>query len=98
VFGLSVGALIVFWTVKGTKPAGSAVLPILYGAAIASAVIWLLAIGLGRWKARGAGAQTGSGGERGPTVDQSVTSHSQSGGITARSVKIGRGDPKDDAQ
>ncbi len=43
VFGLSLAALIVFWTVKGTKPAGSAALPILYGAAGAAALIWLLA-------------------------------------------------------
>lgn len=49
VFGLSFAALILFWTVKGTKPAGSAVFPILYGAAGASALIWLVA-GLQRWR------------------------------------------------
>lgn len=42
-FGLSLAALILFWTVKGTQPAGRAVLPALYGAVGASALIWLLA-------------------------------------------------------
>ena len=42
-FGLALAALIVFWTVKDTKPSGSAVFPVLYGALGASAVIWLLA-------------------------------------------------------
>jgi hypothetical protein len=43
VFGLSLAALLVFWTVKNTKPAGSAVFPVLYGILGASALIWLVA-------------------------------------------------------
>jgi hypothetical protein len=42
VLGLTLTTLIVFWTVKGTKPSGSAVLPALYGTLVASALIWLL--------------------------------------------------------
>ena len=42
-FGLSAATLILFWAVKDTKPSGSAVLPILYGALGASALIWLIA-------------------------------------------------------
>jgi hypothetical protein len=49
VFVLILGALLVFWTVKGTKPSGSTVLPILYGVSIGSALIWLLATWL-RWR------------------------------------------------
>jgi hypothetical protein len=52
VFGLSIAALIVFWTVKGTKPSGSAVFPALYGALGASALIWLLAALLRRRASR----------------------------------------------
>jgi hypothetical protein len=47
VFTLTVASLILFWTVKDTKPSGDAVLPILYAAAGASAVIWL---GAELWK------------------------------------------------
>ena len=43
VFGLSAATLIVFWTVKDTKPSGSAVVPILVGALVASALIWVVA-------------------------------------------------------
>jgi hypothetical protein len=43
VFGLSAAALTLFWAVKDTRPSGSAVLPILYGALGASALIWLVA-------------------------------------------------------
>ncbi|MFI4990252.1 MAG: hypothetical protein ACHQHO_04985 [Solirubrobacterales bacterium] len=48
VFGLTLATLIVFWTVKDTKPSGSAVLPILYGVLGASALIWLIAEALRR--------------------------------------------------
>lgn len=48
VFGLTLAALILFWTVKDTKPSGSAVLPILYGVLIGSALIWLIAEALKR--------------------------------------------------
>jgi hypothetical protein len=47
VFVLTLGILIVFWAIKGTKPTGHEVLPILYGALGASALIWLLAELLG---------------------------------------------------
>lgn len=40
VSSLTVATLIVFWTVKGTKPSGDAVLPILYGAVAASGLTW----------------------------------------------------------
>jgi hypothetical protein len=49
VFGLSAAALILFVAVKGTKPAGSAVLPVMWGALGASALIWLIAEGL-KWR------------------------------------------------
>jgi hypothetical protein len=52
VFGLSATALIVFWTVKDTKPSGSAVFPVLYGALAASALIWLLVALLRRRESR----------------------------------------------
>ena len=39
-FLLTAAALIVFWTVKDTKPSGAAVLPILYAVLGASGVIW----------------------------------------------------------
>lgn len=42
-FALSVAVLILFWTVKDTKPSGSAVLPILYAVAGTSMLIWLIA-------------------------------------------------------
>lgn len=44
-FALTAGALILFATVKGTKPSGAAVLPILWIGAVASPVIW----GLAEW-------------------------------------------------
>jgi hypothetical protein len=40
-FLLTVAALVVFWTVKGTKPSGDAVLPILYAVLVVSALTWL---------------------------------------------------------
>jgi hypothetical protein len=46
VFLLTTAALILFWTVKDTKPTGDAVFPILYGALGVSAPTWLIAEGL----------------------------------------------------
>jgi hypothetical protein len=43
VFGVTLAALIPFWIVKGTEPAGHMVLWILYGALATSALIWFLA-------------------------------------------------------
>ncbi|MFZ2112930.1 MAG: hypothetical protein WAU77_04270 [Solirubrobacteraceae bacterium] len=43
VFGLSAATLLLFSTVKDTKPSGSAVVPILVGALGASTLIWILA-------------------------------------------------------
>jgi hypothetical protein len=40
-FLLTLAALAVFWTVKDTRPSGSAVLPILYAVLAVSAVTWL---------------------------------------------------------
>lgn len=57
VFGLILAALIAFWTVKETKPSGSAVLPILYGVLSACALIWFLAETLRR-RERRQGAQS----------------------------------------
>ena len=51
VFVLILSALLVFWTVKDTKPSGSAVFPVLYGALVASAVTWLGTELLRRWAA-----------------------------------------------
>jgi hypothetical protein len=45
-FLLTATALVVFWTVKNTKPSGDAVLPILYGVLGASALAWLVAEGV----------------------------------------------------
>jgi hypothetical protein len=41
-FGLIAATLIVFWTVKDTKPSGAAVLPILYAVLGVSALIWVV--------------------------------------------------------
>jgi hypothetical protein len=46
VFVLAVAALIPFWAVKGTEPAGDAVMWILYGVAGTSALIWLITASL----------------------------------------------------
>jgi hypothetical protein len=56
-FILTAGVLIVFETVKGTKPSGHAVLPALWGGLVASALIWLIAEGL-RLRAEAASART----------------------------------------
>ncbi len=45
-FVLTAATLIVFWTIKGTKPSGAAVLPILYSILGVSALIWVVAEGL----------------------------------------------------
>jgi branched-subunit amino acid transport protein AzlD len=42
-FGVVLAALIPFWAIKGTKPAGDAALTILYGLLAASALSWLAA-------------------------------------------------------
>lgn len=47
-FSLSATGLIVFATVKEAKPAGSTVMPVLWGALVASALIWVLAEAL-KW-------------------------------------------------
>lgn len=52
VLGLSFAALLTFWTVKGTQPSGSAVLPILYAVIGTSAAIWLAACLIARWMHR----------------------------------------------
>jgi len=44
-FHLTAAALIVFWTVKDTKPSGAAILPILYAILGASGLIW----GVAEW-------------------------------------------------
>jgi hypothetical protein len=49
VFAMSFTTLIPFWAVKGTEPAGSAVMWILYGALGASAAIWAVATYF-RWR------------------------------------------------
>lgn len=63
VFGLSITALIAFWTIKDIKPSGSAVFPILYVASIGSALTWLVTW-LGRRKVSDgdAGGMGGAGG------------------------------------
>jgi hypothetical protein len=59
VFVLTAGALVVFEAVKDTKPSGDAVLPVLWGACGASAVIWLVAEGV-QLRAERAKATSGS--------------------------------------
>jgi hypothetical protein len=51
-FGLSAATLVVFLTVKGTKPTGSLVLPVLSGVLVGSALIWLVTEKLKRDAAR----------------------------------------------
>lgn len=43
VFGVSIATIIPFVVVRGTQPSGAAVLYVLYGVALASALIWVLA-------------------------------------------------------
>jgi hypothetical protein len=42
-FVLTAAALVVFWTVKGTRPSGHVVLPVLYTALGVSALMWVVA-------------------------------------------------------
>jgi hypothetical protein len=60
VFSLSLAALIVFWTVKDTKPSGGAVFPVLYGALGTAAVIWLTVTLVERRNVKWASQATGT--------------------------------------
>lgn len=73
VFSLSLATLIVFWTVKGTKPSGSAVFPVLYGALGAAAIIWLTATLVEKGKAKRALQVAGTP----PSWKREVISHLQ---------------------
>jgi hypothetical protein len=68
IFVLNLAAMVPFWVVKGTKPSGHAVLWVLYGVLIASAVIWVLTFQL-----RGEGSRRAAEKRRsGPRAEQIV--------------------------
>jgi hypothetical protein len=73
VFGLVLAALIPFWAIKGTQPAGDAALVILYGLLGASALVWLVVACLRRPSRRGKDSDAASSVYIRPIISINVT-------------------------